>query len=118
VTGLDLLNTLVDKSIVVCVGDATGQVRYDMLYTLEQYGRERLVESAEMEAVGSSPAVLPRLCRKASPKLLDRSLAAIERVEREFSNLRLAMAWASSSDVNRCLRVPWWGNRRLTFELA
>jgi predicted ATPase/DNA-binding CsgD family transcriptional regulator len=106
VTVLDLLNGLVDKSMVVCVEDATGQVRYGMLDTLQQYGQERLVKSPEMEAVREAHLrYFLAFAEEASPKLLDRSLAAIERVEREFANLRLALAWASSSDVNRCLRM-------------
>lgn len=105
-TVLDLLNTLVDKSMVVCAGDGTGQVRYSMLDTLQQYGRERLVESAEMEAVREAHLrYFLAFVEEAAPKLLDRSLAAIEQVERELANLRLAMAWASSSDVNRYLRM-------------
>jgi len=103
---LELLNGLVDKSMVVCVRDAKGQVRYDMLDTLRQYGRERLTESGEMEAARKAHLrYFLAFAEEASHKLLDRSLITIEQVEREIANLRLAMAWASSSDVDKCLRM-------------
>jgi predicted ATPase/DNA-binding CsgD family transcriptional regulator len=103
---LDLLNSVVDKSMVVYVGDDRGEVRYLMLETLRQYGRERLIESAEMEAVKEAHLrYFLAFAEEASPMLEHRSLVAIEQVEREVANLRLALAWASSSDVNRCLRL-------------
>ena len=103
---LELLNSLVDKSMVVWVGDTNGQVRYDMLDTLRQYGRERLIESAETEAAQQAHLrYFLALAQEASSRLQERSVSAIEQVEREVANLRLAMAWASSSDVDQCLRM-------------
>jgi len=103
---LELLNSLVDNSMVVWVGDASGQVRYDMLDTLRQYGRERLTDSAETEAAQQAHLrYFLALAQEASSKLQERSVSAIEQVEREVANLRLAMAWASSSDVDQCLRM-------------
>lgn len=103
---LELLNSLVDKSMVIWVGDANGQGRYDMLDTLRQYGRERLTESAEREAAQQAHLrYFLAFAEEASSKLVERSVSAIEQVEREVANLRLAMAWASSSDVDQCLRM-------------
>jgi predicted ATPase/DNA-binding CsgD family transcriptional regulator len=103
---VDLLTRVVDKSMVDCVGEARGEVRYQMLETLHQYGRERLIESAEMEAAKEAHLrYFLAFAEEASPKLEDRSLVAIERVDREVANLRLALEWASSSHVNRCLRL-------------
>ena len=48
---LDLLGRLVDKSLVVAEFDESGEVRYSQLQTLWEYGRERLAESGEADAV-------------------------------------------------------------------
>ena len=46
---LNLLGQLVDKSLVLADTDDEGSVRYRLLETLRQYGRERLIEAAEEE---------------------------------------------------------------------
>lgn len=103
---LDLLDSLVDQSMVVSIVDKTGRVRYDMLETLRQYGRERLVENGEAEATREAHLrYFLCLAEEASPKLVERSPEVVEHVEREASNLRLAMAWTASTDINRCLRM-------------
>ena len=59
-TSLDLLSRLVDKSLVVAEFDESGDVRYSQLQTLWEYGRERLADSGEADAVPRSPrAVVP-----------------------------------------------------------
>ncbi|MBP2326577.1 putative ATPase/DNA-binding CsgD family transcriptional regulator [Kibdelosporangium banguiense] len=49
---LDLLGQLITQSVVLLV-DSDGQVRYRMLETIRQYGRERLVEAGELERLRS-----------------------------------------------------------------
>ena len=48
---LDLLTSLVDKSMVVADTLAEGATRYRLLETLRQYGHERLIESGQENAV-------------------------------------------------------------------
>jgi len=48
---LDLLTRLIDKSMVVAAGGPSGIERYRLLETLRQYGRERLVQSGEADAI-------------------------------------------------------------------
>src|SRR5439155_6240486 len=47
---LDLLSQLVDKSLVL-VDKGAGEPRYRLLETIRQYGRDRLIDAEEEEAV-------------------------------------------------------------------
>ncbi len=46
---LDILEQLVDNSLVVCLPDAHGQARFTMLETLREYALERLAAEGESE---------------------------------------------------------------------
>ncbi|HEY6403819.1 MAG TPA: AAA family ATPase, partial [Blastocatellia bacterium] len=48
---LNLLSSLVDKSLVVVAAERAGKSRYRLLETMRQYGRERLSESGETAEV-------------------------------------------------------------------
>src|SRR5260370_35371329 len=52
---LDLLGRLVDKSLVVPIAGPEGAIRYQRLTTAQAFGRERLLESGEAEAVRGLP---------------------------------------------------------------
>lgn len=47
---LDLIARLVAKSLVIATPDGKGAMRYRMLETLRQYGRERLVARSELDS--------------------------------------------------------------------
>jgi predicted ATPase/class 3 adenylate cyclase len=94
---LDLLTSLVDKSLVMAESrDAT--MRYRLLETIRQYARERLLEG------GGGPGLRDRhldfflsLARQAAPQLTGPDQRAwFERLETEYDNLRAALTWASS----------------------
>lgn len=96
---LDLLSHLVDKSLVVAADGLDG-VRYRMLETLRQYGRERLA-SGDTEQVREAHATYFRsLVETALPHL--RGLDEImwqEKLEVDHDNLRQALRW--SIDASR-----------------
>lgn len=103
---LDLVSRLVDKSLVVPVVGPDGAIRYQMLTTVLEFGRERLVESREAEAIrGLHLKYFLSLAEQAAPRLFERSETAMDQVEIEIDNLRLAIAWATSSDVDAGLRT-------------
>ncbi len=103
---LDLLGRLVDKSLVVPIVGPEGAIRYQMLTTVQEFGRERLLESGEAEAVrGLHLKYFLGLAEQAAPRLFEGSETTIDRVEIEIDNLRLAMAWATSSDPDAGLRT-------------
>jgi predicted ATPase/DNA-binding CsgD family transcriptional regulator len=103
---LDLVSRLVDKSLVVPIVGSEGAIRYQMLTTVQEFGRERLVESGEAEVVrGLHLKYFLNLAEQAAPRLMERSETTMDQVEIESDNLRLAIAWATSSDVDAGLRT-------------
>ncbi len=95
---LDLLNDLVDKSLVQAEagGDA---LRYRMLEPVRQYALERLEERGEAgEVRDRHTAFFLALAEKVEPELRRaRQAAWLERLEREHDNLRAALQWALES---------------------
>jgi len=106
---LDLLSRLVDKSLVVTEASprAGEEVRYRMLETIRQYGRERLEAAAGTTARPEAERVRERHAEyylalaeegdtgEAEHELRGaRSLAWLERMETELGNLRAALSWA------------------------
>src|SRR5262249_30074284 len=92
---LDLLTSLVDKSLVVFKGYDTGG-RYRLLEMVGQYASEGLEASGEAEQVKRRHRNwFLALAEEAEPQLQgaeqDRWL---ERLEREHDNLRAALSWS------------------------
>jgi predicted ATPase/class 3 adenylate cyclase len=106
---LDLLASLVEKSLVVLEADAARVGRYRMLETLRDYARERLA------VAGRAGPTAARHCGHflAFAKEAGHGLhgpqpgAWIARLEDELDNLRAAMDWASSPDGDPVLLVKY-----------
>jgi len=92
---LDLLGTLVDKSLVVVEVAEDGSVRYTLLEPVRQYAREKLEESGEVEGVRRRHAeFFLALAEEAEPWLRGPEQAAwFERLDAENDNLRAALSW-------------------------
>lgn len=102
---LDLLFRLVDKSLVYPVPMA-GEIRYQMLMTVQEFGRRLLLESGEAESVRNAHLRhFLDLAEQARPKLWERSRSVTTRIELEIDNLRLAMAWARSLHIDLAFRM-------------
>ena len=105
---LDLVNSLCDKSLLLAE-PASGQTRYQLLETVRQYARERLlVESADSGAVrGRHLDFFVALAEEAEAELLGADQAMwLERLEVEYDNLRAAIEWAlAGPNVQGCLRL-------------
>jgi predicted ATPase/DNA-binding SARP family transcriptional activator len=105
---LDLLSSLVDKSLVLAEPDRTGVGRYRLLETLRQYGRERLANSGEAEQIQRRhTAFVVTLAEQAETELLGPEQAAwLVRLEREQENVRAALASARvRGDAEAALRL-------------
>jgi predicted ATPase/DNA-binding SARP family transcriptional activator/Tfp pilus assembly protein PilF len=91
---LDLLTSLVDKSLVMYEAQE-GQGRYRLLETVWQYARDRLEESGEGAVVSARHyAFILALVEKAEPKLYgSEAVAWFDRLETEHDNLRTALEW-------------------------
>ena len=92
---LDLLERLVDKSLVVVQASSGGAARYRMLEPIRQYARDKLEESGEAEELRSSHATFYLvLAEEAEPGLAGAQQSTwVERLEGEHDNLREALAW-------------------------
>ena len=101
---LDGLDSLIDKSLLqpAVALDDTGEARLEMLETIREYGRERLLEEGEMELARAAHAECHlRLAEQAAqgPATASQSQAAwLERLEREYGNFQTAMEWMLAGD--------------------
>ncbi|MFD7435570.1 BTAD domain-containing putative transcriptional regulator [Streptomyces sp. NPDC059861] len=121
---LDALGSLVDKSLVVATPSADGEMRYRLLETVAEYAGERLDEAGRRRATERAHLTHYReLARTTDPLLRGRGqLAAIERLEREYENLRTALRHAVAERDEQealCLvlsLVWYWQMRDLRIE--
>jgi non-specific serine/threonine protein kinase len=130
---LDLLEHLVDKSLVVYEGRASGS-RYHLLETVREYGRERLQESGGRAiACERHRDFFLQMAEDTEPKLMGNEQAAVlARLELEHDNLRAAMDYChEAGNTEMYLRMAgalwrFWrtlgfhaeGRRRLVVALA
>ena len=115
---LDLLGRLVDKSLVQADGQGRpdGAVRYRLLETLREYGRERLAASGGAEATHARHAAhFLAAAEAAAPHLHGPAQAAwLDRLEADHENLRQALRWlidrseaAAGMRLAAALRLFW-----------
>lgn len=94
---LDGLDSLIDKSLLqpAVALDETGEARLEMLETIREYGRERLLEEGEMELARAAHAeCYLRFSEQAAQELSGQQQAVwLERLEREEGNLQTVMEW-------------------------
>jgi tetratricopeptide (TPR) repeat protein len=95
VSTLDLVASLVDKSLLQRLDTGEGDPRFGMLATIREYGLEQLTARAEVEAVRTTHAAyFLAFAEKAEPALIGPEQGTwLARVESEHDNLRLALAW-------------------------
>jgi predicted ATPase/DNA-binding CsgD family transcriptional regulator len=96
---LDMISSLVDKSLLRSDPRRDGEPRFSMLETIREYAAERLGESGEAEALRRGHALWHlELVERAEPELLGRhQVAWLERLEPEHDNFRAALTWAHDS---------------------
>jgi tetratricopeptide (TPR) repeat protein len=122
---LDLLSSLVDKSLVVYEEDAADRGRYRLSETLREYARERLAESGEAEKIGGlHHAYFIAFGEEAESHLIGANQAEwLDRLEAEHDNLRVALHRdiQGSQDSDATLRLAgaiwrFWFLRRYQSE--
>ena len=118
---LDLLMSLVDKSLVVFQMSATEEPeatgRYRMQETVRQYASERLEAAGEAETTRASHRdYFLSLAEAAEPHLKGTQQSAwLARLDMEHDNLRAALAWCETEDVDHgdsglrlCSSLGWF----------
>ncbi|MET8643355.1 MULTISPECIES: BTAD domain-containing putative transcriptional regulator [unclassified Streptomyces] len=90
---LEVLGSLVDKSLVVAAPSGAGEMRYRLLETVAEYAGERLDESGERaDAERAHLTYYRELARTTDPLLRAAGQrTAVERLELEYENLRTAL---------------------------
>jgi len=102
-----LLGGLVDKSLVVASVERSAPIRFRMLETLQQYGRQRLAEHGEMERLNLSHSKFYlAVAQEASPQLRGREQQVWhQRLASDVSNLRLALQWSGANEPDASMRL-------------
>ena len=107
ITVLDGVAALVDQSLLVRVEpgshESSAEPRFGMLETLAEYGLERLAAGGEEEAVRRRHAAyFLALAESAALGLLGAGQSTVlVQLEREYANLRAALAWSQGEDTGR-----------------
>ncbi len=111
---LDLLTSLVDKSLINPVSVAGGINRYRMLEMVRQYAHERLLESGAGERVRDRHLVYyMELAEQAEPHLRGKGMLDwLNRLEDEHENLRLALEWSLAGHLVGTAAVRRGGGTR------
>lgn len=105
--GLDLLSNLVDKSLVLIEETSNGEKRYNLLETIRQYAREKLMESGELSLASELQVeYYHRLAQECEPKLEGSQMVqALNQLEPELDNLRTALEWTLERNPETTLQI-------------
>jgi predicted ATPase/class 3 adenylate cyclase len=119
---LDVLSSLVNKSLVMVDADADTQ-RYRLLESLRQYGLELLQKQEEVDPIARRHA---RFCAGYARQIADQwlvlpTLAWLTFVEAELDNIRAALHWSLDSgndpalgaEIAEHLWAYWIGHNKL-----
>jgi predicted ATPase/DNA-binding CsgD family transcriptional regulator len=107
---MDLLASLVDKSLVLVTEQRDGEARYRLLETVRQYASEKLEASGEAREVrGRHAAWFLALAEEAGPLMMGRDQVGwLERTWPEQYNFRAAMRFfLERKDAERAISLTW-----------
>ncbi|HEX6551855.1 MAG TPA: DUF4062 domain-containing protein [Ktedonobacteraceae bacterium] len=95
---VELVAQLLDKSLIQPTDTVDGEPRFRMLGTIREYALEQLVASGEEATVQERHAnYFLRLAEKAAPYMYGQEWDVwMERLDREETNLRVALAWSKA----------------------
>jgi predicted ATPase/class 3 adenylate cyclase/Tfp pilus assembly protein PilF len=115
---LDLLTSLVDKSLVQHE-ERKGEARYRLLETVRQYGRDRLVEGGEAGTVRRRHLEWCRELAQRSDVLGPDQRECLERLDSELDNIRTGLEMALASEPIAALELAgglgrFWSVRHWT----
>jgi predicted ATPase/DNA-binding CsgD family transcriptional regulator len=111
---LDLLASLMDKSLLNRAETEDGESRFWMLETVKEYALERLEAAGEEQEIRRAHAAnYLALAEEARPELKGpRQTEWFDRLESEHDNLRAALSWSlEGGDPEMALRLVanlWW----------
>lgn len=105
---LHTLGGLVEQSLVTVERHSGTETRYRMLEPIRQYALHLMEECGEEEAAQRHAGFFLVLAERAHAELRGpRQIGWIERLDRENSNLRVAMGWALTAQMGTVARFGW-----------
>lgn len=105
---VELLASLINKSLVVAQTLQPGEARYKLLETIRQYGQEKLVAAGEWSMMRDRHLqCFLHLAEEARPKLTGQHQQLwLGWLEGEYDNIRAALAWSlESGQIEAGLRI-------------
>jgi predicted ATPase/DNA-binding CsgD family transcriptional regulator len=105
---IDLLSSLVSKSLIVADTLQRGEARYWMLETIRQYGQAKLITSGEWSALQDRHLeYVLHVTEETEPKLRGQYQQLwLDWLENEFASIRAALAWSlESRNIEVGLRI-------------
>jgi predicted ATPase/DNA-binding XRE family transcriptional regulator len=120
---LDLLASLLDKSLVHQASEPDGEARFTLLETIREYALDRLDREGGLDAArGGHAAYYAALARAAAPQLRGAGQERwLQRLHADYHNLRAALEWFADHDPEAGLRCAadlcqFWHMRSLLSE--
>jgi len=119
---LDLLDHLVDKSLVVVESGQNQETRYHYMETIRQYARERLSESSESATYRNRHLTyFLKWVGEIEPGLRGpQQVELVNRLVNDIDNLRAALEWSQDSDPESGLQLAsmlkWFWHFRGLFD--
>jgi non-specific serine/threonine protein kinase len=122
---LNDIATLTSKNLMrMASGDHETEARYELLETIRAFGRERAIDHDESDTYRNRHAAyfVEFMESMVSELLGPDRIASLERLDREYPNLRAALAWLIESEqtelAHRMVAVIWryWEPRGLLTE--
>ncbi len=102
---LELLTALVDKSLVIAA-QRENATRYGMLETIRQYGHAKLEAAGELRAARDRHLDhFLNLAEQAYPQLFAGDAEWLDRIERDYDNMRAALEHALATDPESAQRL-------------
>ncbi|MEJ2710932.1 MAG: adenylate/guanylate cyclase domain-containing protein [Anaerolineales bacterium] len=104
---LDLLGQLINKSLVNVEQLPKEEIRYNMLETIRQYARKRLLEASEVEAIRNRHAAYYVAFGDQASVAVEgpEALLWLDRLLREADNASAAREWALESRLDLALKM-------------
>ncbi|MDQ3130273.1 MAG: tetratricopeptide repeat protein, partial [Acidobacteriota bacterium] len=104
---LDVVSSLVDKSLLLQHEQKDGEPRFRMLVVVREFAFEKLEENGEAEEIRRRhTAFYTAFSEKAGVELNGAKAAEwYEKLEHEHDNIRAALEWALDNEPNTALRI-------------
>jgi tetratricopeptide (TPR) repeat protein len=105
----DLLSQLVNKSLILVNWDSKSEVRFNLLQTVNEFAREKLLEAGELEFLCERH--FQYFCSVALQREqeLFRGKRTIDWAEAEINNLRAVFSWALSFEIGSTTSEEYTG---------